>query len=123
MAYLEPHHFGAFYFALLGLSTLVLFGLPKPRRLLRALGASPSGELTRGRFAAALAVVGLNAVMVYTHFLALQRVEVAYMISVKRVSLLFGILYGALIFRESGLRTHLPAGAMMLAGVVLMTLS
>jgi uncharacterized membrane protein len=60
----------------------------------------------------------LNAVMVYTHFLALQQVEVAYMIAVKRTSLLFGILYGALLFHETGLRTRLPAGALMLAGVV-----
>jgi uncharacterized membrane protein len=56
--------------------------------------------------------------MVYTHFLALQRAEVAYMIAVKRTSLLFGILYGALLFRESGMRTRLPAGVLMLAGVV-----
>jgi drug/metabolite transporter (DMT)-like permease len=61
--------------------------------------------------------------MIYTHFLALQRVEVAYMISVKRTSLLFGILYGALVFREPGLANHLPAAALMLAGVALMALT
>jgi hypothetical protein len=38
---------------------------------------------------------------------------------VKRTSLLFGILYGAFVFRESGLAARLPAGALMLAGVVL----
>ncbi len=61
--------------------------------------------------------------MIYTHFLALQLVQVAYMISVKRVSLLFGILYGALLFHERGLRTQLPAGVLMLAGVFLIALA
>lgn len=113
---------------------MVLFGLPQPARLLRAFGlkradrragnAPPSlnGHRPLPRVGAVLAVVGLNGLMVYTHFLALQRVEVAYMISVKRVSLLFGILFGALIFGEPGLKTHLPAGALMLAGVVLIAL-
>jgi drug/metabolite transporter (DMT)-like permease len=127
MQYMEPRYFGAFYFALLGLAALILFGLPQPGRLLRALGLSRPGCRPGGRSGhriwAVLAVVGLNAVMVYTHFQAMQLVEVAYMISVKRVSLLFGILYGALIFREPGLATHLPAGALMLTGVVLIALS
>jgi drug/metabolite transporter (DMT)-like permease len=41
------------------------------------------------------------------------------MIAVKRTSLLFGILYGVLLFGEPGLATRLPAGALMLAGVAL----
>jgi drug/metabolite transporter (DMT)-like permease len=118
MQYLPAHYFGAFYFALLGLATLVLFGLPQPGRLRRALGLRPGG-----RPWTVLVVVGLNALMIYTHFLALQLVQVAYMISVKRVSLLFGILYGALLFHEPGLRTQLPAGVLMLAGVFLIALA
>ena len=62
------------------------------------------------------------AVMAYTHFLALQQVEVAYMIAVKRTSLLFGILYGALLFKETGLTRRLPAGVLMVAGVALILL-
>ena len=119
MQYLDPRYFGAFYFALLGLAALVLFGLPQPRRLLRAMGLVRRG----GRPWAVLAVVGLNALMAFTHFLALQRVQVAYMISVKRVSLLLGILYGAWLFHEPGLKTHLPAGALMLAGIFLIALT
>jgi uncharacterized membrane protein len=56
-------------------------------------------------------------VMIVTHFLALQQVETAYMISVKRISLVFGIIFGALWFGETGMRRKLPAGAIMLAGV------
>jgi uncharacterized membrane protein len=60
--------------------------------------------------------------MVFTHFLAIQKVEVAYMIAVKRTSLLFGILYGALVFREPGIAARLPAGALMLGGVVVLVI-
>ena len=62
------------------------------------------------------------AVMVVTHFLAIARVEVAYMIAVKRTSLLFGILYGALLFRERRLGQNMFAGALMVAGVALILL-
>ncbi|MBK1644327.1 EamA family transporter [Thiocapsa imhoffii] len=109
MRYLEPAYFGAFYFALLGLAVGVLIVLPRPRILLK-LASRP---------APVLLVAALMAVMVYTHFLALQEVEAAYMIAVKRTSLLFGILYGALLFREPGLAAHLPAGLLMVGGVTL----
>ena len=107
MRHLPPETFGAFYFFLLGLVSLTLFASPAPRTLTR-LGRRPW---------AVLAVAGTNALMVYTHFLALARVEVAYMIAVKRTSLLFGILYGALWFHEAGLGRHLAAGGLMLGGI------
>jgi len=109
MRYLAPETFGAFYFILLGLAALALFALPTPS-LLKRLWRRPW---------AVLAVAGINAFMVYTHFLALARIEVAYMIAVKRTSLLFGILYGALWFRERGLSRHLAAGLLMVAGILL----
>ena len=59
------------------------------------------------------------AVMVVTHFLAIANVEVAYMIAAKRSSLLFGILFGAILFKERHVSRHFIAGAMMLAGVSL----
>jgi drug/metabolite transporter (DMT)-like permease len=112
MAHLAPQHFGAFYFAVLGLAVLILFALPRPR-MLRKLA---------GRPLPVLAVGVLMGLMAYTHFHALQQVEVAYMIAVKRTSLLFGILYGALLFREPDLARRLPAGALMVAGVALILL-
>ena len=59
------------------------------------------------------------AVMVMTHFYAIEHIEVAYMVAVKRTSLLFGILYGAWLFHEQGLTRHLAAGLLMVAGVSL----
>jgi drug/metabolite transporter (DMT)-like permease len=109
MRYMDPSLFGAFYFVLLGIAAIVLFAVPKPRVLV----------LVWRRPWAVLVVSLLNAGMVYTHFLAVQLVEVAYMIAVKRTSLLFGILFGALFFRERGLGIHVLAGGLMLAGAFL----
>lgn len=109
LRYMAPEDFGAFYFVLLGAAAVMLFALPAPGILLR-IWRRPWAVVT---------VAALSAVMVYTHFLAIQQVEVAYMIAVKRTSLLFGILYGALLFREANLAGHALAGAIMLAGVFL----
>jgi drug/metabolite transporter (DMT)-like permease len=46
-------------------------------------------------------------------------VEAAYMVSVKRMSLLFGILYGAWWFKEKGIGERLFGAIIMLAGVFL----
>ncbi|MBN2885122.1 MAG: EamA family transporter [Chromatiaceae bacterium] len=109
MRYMAPQDFGAFYFVLLGLVSLLLFALPEPR-LLRRLARRALPVLTVG---------ALMAIMVYSHFLAIAEAPVAYMIALKRTSLLMGILCGALCFGERGLRARLPAGALMLAGVAL----
>jgi len=109
LQYLAPEHFGAFYFMLLGVAALALIAGPRPRLL---------GRVWR-RPAAVVAVAALNGLMVFTHFMAIELVEVAYMIAVKRTSLVIGILYGAWIFRETGLRQHLAAASLMLAGVFL----
>lgn len=109
MRYMDAQHFGAFYFVLLAAAAVALLGIPKPVILARIWR----------RPRAVLAVSLLNGAMVYTHFLALQQVEVAYMIAVKRTSLLFGILFGALFFQERGLWVHVLAGGLMLGGVFL----
>lgn len=111
MHHMAPEQFGAFYFVLLGISALVLFALPDPRTLRRlARHALP-----------VLVVAVLMAIMVYTHFLAIAKAPVAYMIALKRTSLLMGMVYGWLCFGEQELRARLPAGMLMLAGVMLIT--
>jgi uncharacterized membrane protein len=59
-----------------------------------------------------------NGIMVMTHMTALSLTKVAYMISVKRVSLLIGVGYGYLLFKED-IRTRLPGAALMFVGFVL----
>jgi drug/metabolite transporter (DMT)-like permease len=113
MAYVGPSQFAALYFALLGAVTLMLFAPTRPARL-RVFVERP---------VASLGVGVLMAVMVTTHFLAIESVEAAYMIAVKRTSLVFGILYGALLFGERHLGRNLVAGAFMVAGVAMIALA
>jgi drug/metabolite transporter (DMT)-like permease len=113
MAYVEPMSFGALYFVLLGLLTLLLVAVLKPKELL----------VLKTNIKWNLAVGGLMAVMVVTHFLALSMVEAAYMIAVKRISLLFGILYGAYFFQEKGLVRNLSAAMFMVVGVSMILLA
>jgi len=109
MQYMAPEQFGPFYFGVLGLTVTLVFAVPRPG-VFRKFARRPWAVVT---------VAALMGIMAYTHFLAIAQVEVAYMIAVKRISLLFGILYGALLFRETGLIRRLPAGALMVAGVAL----
>lgn len=121
LLYLPAATFGAFYFVMIGLLALPLMvlipvggaRLSLPQFISR-VGRRPS---------AVLAVATLNGAMVITHFLALRLTEVAYMIAVKRTSLLFGILYGAVLFGEPNLATRAPGGFLMLAGVFVILLA
>jgi drug/metabolite transporter (DMT)-like permease len=60
------------------------------------------------------------AVMVVTHVLAVSMTEVAYMVSVKRTSLLFGVLYGHLLFGEMRFREKVLGTSLMFAGCVVL---
>jgi drug/metabolite transporter (DMT)-like permease len=112
MDWMPPEQFGAVYFVLLGLLTLVVIAVTRPK------------ALRVGRFGVVplLVVAGFMAVMVVTHFMALAKVEAAYMIAAKRTSLLFGMLYGAILFRERHLSRHLAAGILMIIGVAIIAL-
>ena len=107
-----PQAFGALYFVLVGGASLLTFGGLAPSRLRHLLS----------RPWAVLAISATMALMVVTHFLAIAGTEAAYMITVKRTSLLFGMLFGALWFGENDLLKNLGAGAMMVAGVGLVLL-
>ena len=109
MQHMAAASFGPMYFMLLGLFTAAFFGWRDPAAL---------RVLWRPSWRHAI-IAACMAVMVVAHFLALERVEVAYMISVKRTSILFGILLGALMFAETRLVQHLFAAGLMVAGVTL----
>ncbi|MBI5194139.1 MAG: EamA family transporter [Nitrospirae bacterium] len=61
------------------------------------------------------------AVMVLSHFTAISMADVAYMISVKRTSLIFSVIYGRLFFGEKHTGERLTGSVLMVAGVVLIT--
>lgn len=109
LQYMPALQFGPLYFVLLGAFTIMVFAWREPTAV-RALWRP---DWRHG------VVAGLMAAMVITHFLAIERVQVAYMISVKRTSILIGILLGAWLFAETRLARHLFAAAMMVAGVAL----
>lgn len=68
-------------------------------------------------------VMGLTfAIQVVTHFSALKLVEVSYMISVKRTSLIFSVICGRLFFKEENFRERLLGSMVMAIGVISITL-
>lgn len=69
-----------------------------------------------------LAIGFFETIMILFHTMAIVLTEVAYMIAVKRTSLLFSMIYGHLFFREPHLRRRLFAGLLMMAGVALISL-
>jgi len=109
LGYAPPLFFGPFYFLAVGSAAALLFSLRRPDRW-RAVRQHPLACLLVGFFMAG---------MILAHFHAVTMIEVAYMIAVKRTSLLFGMLYGAWLFKEKGLALHLAAGAIMIGGVLL----
>ena len=113
LGYVTPQFFSPFYGALLGVLVAVPY-IVSQRGRLGVLGQRPLALLLVG---------GFMALMFYSHFVAIELVEVAYMISVKRISLLFGILLGAWLFAERDLARNLLAGSLMVVGVSLVAVT
>ena len=109
LLHVNPGFFGPFYFLVLGTASVLVFA-SRDVSSWRAMGKHPWAHLGVGVFMAG---------MVVTHFYAIVHIEVAYMVAVKRTSLLFGIVYGAWLFGESGLKKNLAAGMLMVLGVFL----
>lgn len=59
----------------------------------------------------------LEAVGIACQMQALPLTQVSYVIAVKRLSIVFGVLLGALVFREPDLRHRLPGAFLMVLGV------
>ena len=110
-------HSSPLFFSILYTNLLSVFLLPyimiKKRGSLSAIKKRP----------ALFFLIGfIFAVMVLSHFSALQLADVAYMISVKRTSLIFSVIYGWLIFKEEHIKERLLGSLVMVIGVVLITL-
>ena len=111
LQYLPGLGFGALYAVVLALVTAIGMRM-RGAYLWRASPARPW---------AALAVSLAMAVMVASHFIAIEQVPVAYMVAIKRTSLLFGLVYGLWWFREPAFLRSLVAALVMLAGVTLIS--
>lgn len=106
----SPIFFGSFYPFLLTITLSIILGL---KGLLHQVVSRPRTFLWIGLFI---------SIMVLSHFTALSLTNVAYMISVKRVSLIFSVIYGRLLFGEGNIGERLIGSALMFAGVVSITL-
>jgi drug/metabolite transporter (DMT)-like permease len=107
----NPLFFGISYTIVLSVAMMpMVFMLgPNPREA--------AGRLARN--VPALVVLGIaGAVNAVAHYVAIGLVEAATMMAVKRTSLLFGILFGRLLFDEPHFRARIAGGVLMLIGVV-----
>lgn len=62
------------------------------------------------------------ALMMLTHAYGISLTQVTYMISVKRVSLLIGVVYGYFLFKEENIRERILGGVLMLGGFLMIVL-
>jgi drug/metabolite transporter (DMT)-like permease len=108
----SPLFYGTVYFAVLTAAYTPL-ALPRLRR------SGVGGPNFRLLVAAGL----FMAVMVVTHVIAVSLTEVAYMVAVKRTSLLISVLYGCLLFREGRLAQRGTGALMMFAGFVIVVVA
>jgi drug/metabolite transporter (DMT)-like permease len=104
----SPLFFGATYFTALFVAFTPI-----------ALRNRARDRLDRGLAGRALAPGLFYGVMMVTHTLSMGLANVAYMIAVKRTSLLMAVGYGYFLFHEGQLRDRLTGASMMFAGLVL----
>lgn len=106
----SPVFFGFFYSFLL---TLVMTAYVAYKGKLRFVFSRPASFIPIGLCTAA---------MVSTHFIAISLTQAAYMISVKRTSLVWSVILGRLIFKEEDIRQRLAGSVIMMAGVLVIVL-
>jgi drug/metabolite transporter (DMT)-like permease len=63
-----------------------------------------------------------HAIGIFAHMIAISLTQVAYMISVKRLSLLMGVLYGYLLFKEENIRERFAGTLLMIIGFAMIAL-
>ncbi|MFA5353114.1 MAG: DMT family transporter [Thermodesulfovibrionales bacterium] len=111
----SPLFFGAAY-----ITALVI--LLTPIALYK--GRNEVGLLFRNGAVRSSILPGLfQAIMIISHMTGMGLTKVAYLISVKRLSLLIGVVYGHLFFHEPGIRQRIAGTALMVAGFLLIVLS
>ena len=63
-----------------------------------------------------------HGLMIIFHMIAISMTLVAYLISIKRTSAIISVLFGALIFKEKGLKERILGVIIMIRGVLFITL-
>ncbi|MBI4838440.1 MAG: EamA family transporter [Nitrospirae bacterium] len=115
----SPVFFGSFYIMLVtALFTPFAIGKNRERSEART-GVS----ITKKDIILLILMGASYSLMIIFHMAAISLTKVAYMISVKRISIIFSIVYGYILFKEEKIVVRFLGGVMMLAGVVLIVLS
>lgn len=111
VAHSSPAFFGATYYVALALCLLPVIMLRSDRKQFFAeVRVTARSVLLPGAFDSMHAV---------THFFAVSMVNVAYMVSVKRSSLILGSIYGFLFFGERNIRERMAGALLMFGGFVM----
>jgi drug/metabolite transporter (DMT)-like permease len=106
----SPAFFGAAYYLALAICLLpVVIILSGGRQFFTEFKGTARAAFLPGAF---------DAVQSVTHFFAVSMANVAYMIAIKRSSLLIGSVYGFLLFGERNVRERLIGSLLMFVGFV-----
>ena len=104
----NPYFFGIVYNV--ALTAVMVFFLPA------AVNAGSRKNLLKKPLVG-LILGAIVAVEIFSHMLAISLTNVAYMISLKRMSLFFGVVYGSLLFKEEKIMERLAGAIIMITGV------
>jgi drug/metabolite transporter (DMT)-like permease len=92
----------------------VIIGLLLVRKIdLKTYAVNPGKGLVAGT------LLFLHAI---SHGFAISLTKAAYMISIKRFSILFGVIFGAIFFKERNIRVRLAGATLMLSGAAMIIL-
>ena len=108
----SPLFFGFFYLTTLDITILILFPFLEKIEW-RAILKRPVKGMSVGL------MLFLHA---FFHCLAISMVKAVYMIAVKRMSILFSVVYGWILFKESNIGTRMLGALLMFAGAVFIIL-
>jgi len=108
----NPLWFASFYFSILGIASTLSMKILYRIKLC---------EFVKTNFKPILLIGLTQALMCYFHMIALSKIETAYMIALKRTSILFAVILGYLMFKESYILVRLFAVILMLFGIFIIT--
>ncbi len=108
----DPVWFAGAYFLFFGVAVSVLLSSVFRVSVREAVSFDARGFFLLGLF---------QATMMFSHMKAISLAPAAYMIAVKRTSVLFGVLFGWLFFKERNIPLRLFATSVMVLGVILIS--
>jgi uncharacterized membrane protein len=109
----SPIFFGGFYFIIVTLIFTPIALIMNKSKI----------EIAKKDIVPLVSIGVTYSMMIIFHMLAMSLSNVAYMISIKRTSLLFSMFYGYFIFREENIAEKTAGCIIMLAGFLIIVLS